>query len=187
LKRFCCALLASLAAAATLPADPPVRPDRLTVRVLGLFAPEREKALREAFKQLSELSLVELNYAEGELTVEFVRSKAFPGAKPEQLPQRLNEKIRSATHHTLGAAPRTTTPREKLTMVVIPVIGCDCPACNLAATEAIDKLEGVDRVTASFREGKVTARIDPGKTRRETLEEALKRAGVTLGGSRNAR
>lgn len=164
-----------------------MRPERLTVRVLGLFAPAREAALRDALKQLPELTLIDLNYADGELTVEFVRGKAFPGSKPEHLPERLNEKIRSATHYTIGVSPRTTVPRAKLTMLVIPVAGCDCAACNLAATEAIDKLDGVDRVTVSFREGKLTARIDPAKATRAALEDALKRSGVTVGSPRQER
>src|SRR5262249_34039554 len=140
-----------------------------------------ELVLREALKQLPELTLIDLNYPEGELTVEFLRGKAFPGAKPEQLAERLNEKVRSATHHTIGASSRTTVPRAQLSAVIIPVVGCDCAACNLAATETIDKLDGVDRVTTSFKEGKLTARFDPTRIKREALEEALKRSGVTVG------
>lgn len=181
MSRFAFALLAMLAAVPALGADPPMQPERLTVRVLGLFAPSRETALREGLKQLPELTLVDLSYAEGELTVEFLRGKAFPGSKPEQLIERLNDKIRSVTYHTIGVTARTTVPRGKLSVLVIPVTGCDCAACNLAAAEAIEKLNGVDRVTASFKDGKVTARTDPTRIRRETLEDALKRIGVTLG------
>lgn len=178
--RTCFVLLVALGATAAYSADPPPRPERLTVRVLGLFAPAREQALREAMKELPELKLVDLNYAEGELTVELIRGKAFPGAKTEQLPERLNDMIRSATHHTIGVTARTPVPRAKLTTLVIPVTGCDCAACNLAATEAIDKMEGVDRVTCSFREGKLTARVDAARVTRAKLEEALTRIGVTL-------
>jgi copper chaperone CopZ len=180
LNRVGFAVLTMLAAMPALAADPPMQPERLTVRVLGLFAPAREVALREALKQLPELTLVDLNYAEGELTVEFLRGKAFPGTKTEQLVERLNDKIRSATNHTIGVSSRTTVPRTKLVVVVIPAAGCDCAACNLAATEALDKLDGVDRVTASFKEGKITARIDPTRINRPALEDALKRIGVTL-------
>lgn len=181
MTRTCCTYLAILVATAPLHAEPPRKPERLTVRVVGLFAPAREKALREALKKHPELTLVDLNYADGELTVEFVRDKVFPGApKIERVIELLNDKIRSATYHTIGATPRTTTPRANLSLVTIPVIGCDCAGCNLAAAEAVERLEGVARVTVCFKEGKLTARIDPAKIKREALEAALKNAGVTL-------
>ena len=51
---------------------------------------------------------------------------------------------------------------------------------HLAAYEAVYKLDGVERATASFREGRVTALIDPSKTDRKALEDALKKRGVSL-------
>jgi copper chaperone CopZ len=167
-------------AACAVAAEPARTPERLTVRVLGLFSPARLAVLRAAFAELPELKLRALDFAEAEMTVEFVPGKAFPGAKPEQFVPRLNERIRHLTHHTLGVAPRFDVPRDKLTVLVIPVAGCDCPGCNLAAVEAIDKLEGVERVTCSFKDGKLTARIDPSKVSREALEEALKNRHVTV-------
>jgi hypothetical protein len=38
----------------------------------------------------------------------------------------------------------------------------------------------VERATASFREGRVTALIDPQKTDRAKLKAALQRRGVTV-------
>ena len=65
-------------------------------------------------------------------------------------------------------------------LVEIPVVGLDCKACCLAAYEAIYKLEGVERATASFKDGLVTAWIDSEKTDRTKLEAALKQRNVTL-------
>lgn len=42
------------------------------------------------------------------------------------------------------------------------------------------KQEGVEQATASFKEGKITALIDPAKTGREKLEGVLKERGVTI-------
>src|SRR4051794_23390823 len=81
-------------------ADPPARPERFTYRVLGLFSPDREADLRQAFKELPELSLVAVNFEDAEMTVEFVPARAFPGAKPEQLAERIDQRLRSATYHT---------------------------------------------------------------------------------------
>jgi copper chaperone CopZ len=62
------------------------------------------------------------------------------------------------------------------------VLGLDCKACALAAYESIAKIDGVEQATASFRDGLVTARIDPARTSRAALEEILKKRGVTLKG-----
>ncbi len=82
---------------------------------------------------------------------------------------------------TNGVQPRRTVPRDKLTRVVIPIAGLDCKACGLAAYEAVAKIDGVEQAAASFREGRLTALIDPAKTNREQLEDALKKKQVPLG------
>jgi copper chaperone CopZ len=175
-------LLAALGVSAFFTAaEPPAKPERFTFRVVGLFAPSREVDLREAFKELPEFTLVGVDFAEAEMTVEFVPNKVFPGAKPEQLADRLDQRVRPATQHTFSVKPRRTVPGEKLQQVVIPVAGCDCKACCLAAYEAVASLDGVEQATASFRDGRVMARIDPAKTDRTKLEEALRKKGVKVG------
>jgi hypothetical protein len=69
---------------------------------------------------------------------------------------------------------------DTLKLIEIPVAGLDCKACCLAAYESIYKLDGVERATASFREGRVTALVDPEKIDRSKLEDALKKRGVQL-------
>jgi copper chaperone CopZ len=157
------------------------KPERFTYRLLGLFSPDREADLREAFKGLPELTLVAVNFEDAEITVEFVPARAFPGAKPEQLVERVADRMRSATHSTFSVKPRRTVAAEKLERVILPVAGCDCKACCLAAYEAVAGLDGVEQATASFREGRVTARIDPAKTDRSKLAEALRKRGVAVG------
>ena len=76
---------------------------------------------------------------------------------------------------------RRTTARDKLQTVVIPAAGLDCKACCLAAYEGISGIDGVEQATASFKEGKITALIDPTKTDKAKLEEALRKKGVTVG------
>jgi copper chaperone CopZ len=155
--------------------------ERFTFRVIGLFSPDREQDLREAFKELPELTLVTVNFDDAEITVEFVPAKAFPGVKAEQIVERLDQQLRSVTRHTFGAKPRRTVARDKLQQVVIPAAGLDCKACSLAAYEAVAAIEGVVQATASFKEGKVTALFDPAKTDRAKLEDALRKKGVQLG------
>jgi copper chaperone CopZ len=162
-------------------AEPQAKSERFTYRVLGMFSRDREADLREVFKGFADLTLVAVNFDDAEITVEFVPAKAFPGAKPEQLVERVDQRVREATRHTFSVKPRRTVAPEKLEQVVIPVSGCDCKACCLAAYEAVAVLDGVEQATASFREGRVTARIDPTKTDRAKLEEALRKRGVGVG------
>jgi hypothetical protein len=170
-------------AAADKPAKAEPKPERVTYKVLGLFSPDREKDLRAAFKdELPDITLVAVNFDDGEITVEYVPGKVFPGAKkPEQVVEQLDQKVRQATHHTFGVKPRRTVPRDKLERVVVPVAGLDCKACCLAAYEIVARIDGVEQATASFKDGKVTALIDPKKTDRAALEDALRKRGVSIG------
>ena len=65
-------------------------------------------------------------------------------------------------------------------MIEIPIVGLDCRACSLAVYEMVYRLKGVELATASFKDGKVTALIDPQKTNRTALEMALKSKQVEL-------
>ncbi|MDY3552975.1 hypothetical protein R5W24_002065 [Gemmata sp. JC717] len=169
------------AGAAQNKTQPAPKPERATFRVLGLFSPDRETDLREALKAVPDVTWVGVNFADAELTVEFVPAKAFPGTKPEQIAERFDQKLRDATQHTFGVKPRRTVPRDKLKEVVIPAPILDCKACCLAAYEAVAKIDGVEQATATFKDGgKVTALIDPAKTDRAKLEDALRSAGVPI-------
>src|ERR1019366_3898853 len=106
--------------------------------------------------------------------------KVFPKAKPDQVIQKLDGMLKSASNHTFGIKPLRTIPLEKLKLVEIPVAGLDCIACCLAAYEAIYSLDGVERATVSFRDGWITALIDPEKTDRTRLVTELKARGVQI-------
>ena len=93
----------------------------------------------------------------------------FANAMPEK--PALYFTVRGETHSTLGIAAL----RDKLTRIEIAATGCDCKACGLAAYEIVAKVEGVAQAAVSFREGRITALIDPEKTSRAALEDALKK------------
>jgi copper chaperone CopZ len=147
-------------------------------QVTGLFMAEREGDLKETFAKIPQVSLVSIDFKNAEIAVEYVPGKAFPGAKPNQIVERLDNLVRTASNSTFGIKPLRTMPAEKLTRLEIPVEGLDCKACTLAAYEAVYKLEGVELAFASFRDGKVTAFVQPEKTDRAKLEDALKKKGV---------
>jgi copper chaperone CopZ len=148
--------------------------------VLGLFAPDRVKDLREDLARVPDVKLVAVDFDFAEMTIEFVPGKAFPGTPPKDFPAALDGKLGQASNYTFRVKPRSPVPRQKLRTVVIPVAGLDCKACALAAYEAVARVDGVEQATASFKEKKVTARIDPEKTSQAALEVALRRAEVQI-------
>lgn len=170
---FAVCLLLALPVAA---AEPPT----MTVRVTGLFSKDREADLRELFKEWPEIAIQSIDFDHAEVGLKFDAEKLFPKVKPADVIARLDDKVRGASNHTFGVRAVATTPRDKLTRVKIPVAGLDCKACCLATYEAVAKLDGVEQATASYKDGLVTALIDPAKTDRSKLEAALKQRNVTL-------
>jgi len=68
----------------------------------------------------------------------------------------------------------------KRDIIEIPNKGLDCKAGSLAVYEILARIEGVEQATASFHDAVATVWIDPAKTNRPALEEALKKRHVTL-------
>jgi hypothetical protein len=157
-----------------------VHGDTVKHQVTGLFMKEREVDLREAVEAIPNVKLISIDYANAEAIFEYNPSQAFPGAKPDQFVARLDNLVKTASGHTFGIKPVCTVPADKLQRIEISVAGLDCKGCCLAAYDAVFKLDGVERATASFREGKVTAWVVPEQIDRVRLEDALKKRGVTL-------
>ncbi len=68
---------------------------------------------------------------------------------------------------------------DKLQKIEIQVGLLDCKGCRYGAYIAIAKLDGVEHATVS-ESALLTAWIDPAKTNREALIEALKKGRVEL-------
>ena len=157
-----------------------------TYRLIGLSAPERETDLREVLKTVPDVALVSLDAAQAEVTLRFQLEKLFPTAKPKQPPapekiiERLSALIGQASKNTFTVTARSTVPTDKLAKVEIPIGVLDCKGCRYAAYQAVAKLDGVERATVSTMPSAVIAWIDAAKTKREALEEALKKARVDL-------
>lgn len=154
-------------------------------QITGLFMPEREEDLREAVALVPGVKLLAIDFKNAEATFEYDAARAFPGAKPEQIVERFDQKLRDASQYTFGVKPLRSMPLEKLKRVEVPVAGLDCKACALSAYESVYRLPGVESATASFKEGKVTALIDPEKTNEAEISKALKQRGVTLKSDRS--
>ena len=149
-------------------------------RVTGLFSKDREDDLREAVKTLTEVSVVSIDFDAGEATFSYDPAKLFKGTKEKDFVERFDQILKQASKHTFGIRALSTVPKEKLVKVEIPVYGNDCKGCDLAVYESVYKIDGVEQATASFKTGKVTALIDPDKTNKAALEDALKKRQVKL-------
>ena len=174
------AILCLLACSVFAADEKPAPPQNFTHRITGLFSPERETALRTALEKLPDVKLVSVDFEHAEGVFSYDPAVAFKGVKPEDVTKRFDELLRNATRSTLGIAPLITTPHDKFTRIEIPVIGLDCQACALATYEAIYKIDGVAAATVDYKEGRVTALIDSGKTAQPALEDALKKREVKL-------
>ena len=149
-------------------------------RVTGLFNPGREADLRDSVKKLADVSIVSIDFDAAEITFSYDAQKLLGKGTEKQLLERFDNLLRNASHSTFGVRALCSTPKEQLTRVQIPVLGLDCQGCCLSAYESIFRIEGVEQATASFKDGLMTALIDPAKTNRAALEDALKKRGVTL-------
>ena len=152
----------------------------VTHRITGLFSTNRLPALTNAIARIPGVQLVRLDFDHAEGVFRYDPAKSFPVTKPADLDARFNDLLRGASHYTLGIQPVFNTPKDHLQRIVIPVTGLDCNACCLAAYECIFQIDGVAQATASFKEGRITALIDPQKTDRSTLESTLRKRGVSL-------
>lgn len=173
-------LLAILLASTVASAGDDGSPGRFKHAITGLFAETRVPALKDALAKVPGVRLVSLDVDEAEAVLEYDPKKLFPDIKPEQYAQRLDNLLRAASNHTLGVRPPRTLPLEKLQKVEIAVAGLDCEACSLALYEILARVEGVELVKASFREGRAVAWIDPKKADRSKLVEALRRQEVDV-------
>lgn len=156
------------------------KPEPVKHRITGLFSPDRVADLREVMAEFPDIELVNVDFERAEATFRYDPSTAFPNTKPEQIVERFDARLRQATRSTFGVKPLCTIPADKLQRIEIPAAGLDCKACCLAAYESIFRIDGVETATASFREGLITAQIDPTRTDQATLEAALRKRGVDV-------
>jgi copper chaperone CopZ len=166
--------------AAILALLPALEAEQVKHRITGLFAREREEDLRDAVKKMAGVTLVSVDFDHAEAVFEYDAAKLFKDSKPKDYLERFDNLLRTSSHHTFGAKPLSATPKDKLTRVEFAVAGNVCKGCDLAAYESISKIDGVEQATASFKDGKVTALIDPARTSRAALAEALKKRQVLL-------
>ena len=155
--------------------------DTATLRVSGLFMPERVDDLHRLMNELPEARLLKIDFETAQATIGYSgNSDLFRNAKPEQIVERLNDRVRQLSGNTFSLKAPGELPNESLQLVEIPIVGLDCKACSLAVHDILARIDGVEHATASFSDGLARAWIDPARTSQAKLEEALTQRRVTL-------
>ncbi|MFZ9862874.1 MAG: hypothetical protein ACO3GX_17525, partial [Gemmataceae bacterium] len=103
----------------------------------------------------------------------FDPEKALNKAKPEQYLERLDNLVRPASNGTFSLLPDFKIQTGQLQRIEIMVAGLDCKACGFAAYEVVAKMDGVERATVSFREGRLLAWVDPSRVDKAALVKVL--------------
>jgi copper chaperone CopZ len=169
---------------------PPVAAEEVQVkyRLTGLFQPDRVADLRLQAAELPanrkiqpvEVKLVDVDYDSAIVTFSYDDTKVFKNQKPEQILKRIDELLRQASKGAFSVSPLSTLPPDRWKMERIAVKGHDCKGCNYGLYRCISNIEGVERAVANFKDGHITAWIDPSKTSREVLVDALRKKQVEL-------
>jgi hypothetical protein len=153
--------------------------------IIGVSEPSREEDLREIVKTLPDVELVKFDGETTEATFRYDATKLISGYNPKKPPnaeditKRLDDLLRTASKGTFTLKPLATIPKDKMQAIEIKVGILDCKACRYGAYIVVAKLDGVERATVTDA-SLLTVWIDPAKTNRSALEEALKKARVDL-------
>ncbi len=181
MRTFILSLVFSSLVVAGLAADLHAAPAlEISRRVVGLFEPSRVEDLKEIVPTLPGVELVRVDYASTvavwRLAPALVMTN-YDAKKPpseEQLVQRLDSLLGTASTRTFALKPLAGIPADKMTIVELHTHILDCRGCRYAVYNGIAKREGVESATVG-KDGSISARIDPAKTGQETLDAALKK------------
>jgi copper chaperone CopZ len=147
-------------------------------RVTGLWSADRIDDLKETVKKLPDVAVVSVDLEAGEAVFSYDPAKLFPKIAPKDHVDRLDNLLRQASQSTFGVKP--LIPPEKRTRVEISVSGLDCKGCGLAVYEIVGRTDGVAQALVDLKGGRLVAFIDPEKTNKAALEEALKKRQVKV-------
>jgi copper chaperone len=158
-------------------------------RLTGLFEPDRVADLRRQASSLTagekeaptEVRLVDVNYETSVVTFAYDPAmKPFKGADAEKVRERISNLLRGATKNTFDVFPLSALKPGQQQEVRLPVVGLDCKGCAYGAYRVVAAIDGVERATVSFKEGWLSAWIDPAKTNQDALVAALEKARVDV-------
>jgi hypothetical protein len=106
--------------------------------------------------------------------------KFFKNRKPAEVLDRINSLLRHESKGSLTLEMPDGLDPARLRCEKIPVAGHACRGCDFGLYRIVSAVSGVDRAVSSFKEGHVTAWIDPEVTNREALIAALRKREVEV-------
>ena len=155
-----------------------------TFRVTSLFQPDRVAdfhALLKGHHPGIIAETVDFNTSTVTLRIDAATNPSLEKARtPEQVRTLLNGMIRASSKGVFELLPVSDTPAEELIEAEIPVIGLDCKGCAFGAYRVVSKIDGVQHVTVSFKDGLIRTRFDRRKTSLEPIEAALGQARIMM-------
>ena len=151
------------------------------LRIIGLFMADRIEVFQELMTQFPEATVHAVDFATAETTIQFAaESDLFRNATPDQISERLNNRVRQLSTGLFSLKRLGNIPHDKLQRVDFQIIGLDCHACSLAVHDILTRVNGVEHATASFHDRLAVAWFDSTKTKKTELKAALKQRGVTF-------
>jgi copper chaperone CopZ len=158
----------------------------IRVRIVGFCSPDRQQDLREAVMQIAGVELAAIDYEAAEAAFRYDEALLMGSPPPkqgrpsEQILTRLDERLRGVSQGTFSARPLSSVPRDKQTQVEFQVGVLHCKGCRYGVYQVLAKIYGVERASVDSQTGQVLAWIDPAKTDRAALADALVKARVPL-------
>ena len=156
-------------------------------RIVGLFSTDREQDLRDLAAKLPGLNIAGVDFENAKVTLRYDLHQLFPDEDPrkkwsaEEIQNRLNDLLTNASMGTFGLKPLPTTPANKLTKLELHIGILDCKGCRYGAYLMVIHVSGVEEAIVGLNR-MLTVWIDPSKTDRAAVEEALKKGNVEVVG-----
>ena len=157
----------------------------VTVRILGLSDASRVNDFNEVIKKLPSLKIVSFDSDHATALVRYeptimdqrlgLRSAS---STPSTVIPLIDGLISAASGHTFTVTAPTEIADKNLKKLTFKVNLNDCKGCRYAAYIAVAKLEGLDRATVDSANHSLVAWIDPTKTSKKTVGDALTEARI---------
>ena len=132
-----------------------------TITISGMTCAACAQRVQKAVGKVEGVVNANVNFATEKLSVEFEEEKA-------DLPL-----IREAVEH----AGYGVIEESSLNQVTIPIGGMTCAACSQRVEKAIDKLEGVIKVSVNLATEKATVEYDPKIIRLSAIKQCIEKTG----------
>jgi hypothetical protein len=148
--------------------------------IVGLFSPDREQDLRDLLADLPDLHLVSIDYENARATFRYDVAALLPNYNPKKPPtpaeieQRLSHLLTEVSSGTFSIKLTPEVPKDKLTKIEMAVGMLDCKGCRYAMYLTVTRVPGVEQAMVG-KDNLVTAWIDPTRTDRTAVENAVKK------------